>query len=209
MLSKINLGINVLLLAAVAFLFFKSGQPQGDSASDSAENDSLEAFEPTFLSGNSRIVYVNADSLNENYDFIAEKYEELEREQMKIETQVQRKMKAAEARYLELESQAPSMTPTQLEQAQLELQSMQLEISQLQEKLAADFRAKEAETQQVFYKNVRDYLKEYNKEGRYDYILTYQLGGQILLTNDSLDITNDVVKGLNAKYRSSKAKVVK
>jgi outer membrane protein len=209
MLSKINLGLNVLLLAAVAFLLSKTFQSTASNEESSVAVDSLETFAPTFLSNNSRVVFVNADSLNEKYDFISEKYEELEREQLKIEGQVQRKMKQAEDRYLELESQAPNMTPAQIEQAQMELQSMQMEITQFQEKLAADFREKEAETQQAFYKNIRSYLEDYNKEGRYDYILTYQLGGQILLANDSLDITQDVIKGLNASYKSSKAKVVK
>jgi outer membrane protein len=210
MLSKINLAFNILLLAAVAFLFFKpsSGVDSVDKK-PAIESDSSEVFTPEFLNSNSRVVFVNADSLNEKYEFIAEKYEELEREQLKIESQVQRKMKAAEERYIELEGQAAYMTPGQLEQAQLELQGLQMEISQFQEKLAADFRKKELETQQTFYKNISQYLKEYNKDGMYDFILTYQLGGQILLANDSLDITNDVIRGLNAKYRSTQAKKVK
>jgi outer membrane protein len=210
MLSKINLALNVLLLAAVAFLFFKPSTGVTSKAEKSVnEDDSTAVFTPAFLSSNSRVVFVNADSLNEKYEFIAEKYEELEREQLKIESQVQRKMKAAEERYIELEGQAAYMTPGQLEQAQLELQGLQMEISQFQEKLAADFRKKELETQQTFYKNISQYLKEYNKDGMYDFILTYQLGGQILLANDSLDITNDVIRGLNANYRSTQAKKVK
>jgi outer membrane protein len=210
MLSKINLALNVLLLAAVAFLFFKPSTHVNSKAEKFVnEDDSTAVFTPAFLNSNSRVVFVNADSLNEKYEFIAEKYEELEREQLKIESQVQRKMKAAEERYIELEGQAAYMTPGQLEQAQLELQGLQMEISQFQEKLAADFRKKELETQQTFYKNISQYLKEYNKDGMYDFILTYQLGGQILLANDSLDITNDVIRGLNANYRSTQAKKVK
>lgn len=210
MLSKINLALNVLLLAAVAFLFFRSSpETTNDTEKSVGEDDSSAVFTPEFLSSNSRIVFVNADSLNEKYEFIAEKYEELEREQLKIESQVQRKMKAAEERYVQLESEAAYMTPGQLEQAQMELQGLQLEITQFQEKLAADFRQKELETQQTFYKNISQYLKEYNDGGRYDFILTYQLGGQILLANDSLDITNDVIRGLNANYRSTQAKKVK
>lgn len=210
MLSKINLALNVLLLAAVAFLFFRPSVDQkGGNEKSAAESDSTNLFTPQSLNSNSRVVFVNADSLNEKYEFIAEKYEELEREQLKIESQVQRKMKAAEERYVQLESEAAYMTPGQLEQAQMELQGLQLEITQFQEKLAADFRAKELETQQTFYKNISEYLKDYNKDGLYDFILTYQLGGQILLANDSLDITNDVIRGLNANYRNTQAKKVK
>ena len=55
-------------------------------------------------------------------------------------------------------------------------------------------------------KNVVDYVAEYNKTGQYNYILTYtdSPGGFLILANDSLDITNDILNGLNAQYRAKK-----
>ncbi len=211
MLNKINLAMNVILLALVAFLFFQTDIVLTDA--DEEENpeelvqdtDTLQENSMPPIGSNSRIVYVNAERLNEEYAFISEKYEELEKEQMRIENQIDRKMRAAEERYRELESQAPTMTPSQLEQAQVELQGLQQDIAQFQEKAATDFRIKEADAQEAFFNNIRSFLKEFNSDGRYDYILTYQVGGQILLTNDSLEITDEVIVGLNEQYESSKA----
>jgi len=214
MLNKVNLVFNIVLLAAVIFLFFRTqpvSSPAGEEEASIAEKDSLSTdttgkknIPP--IGSNSRIVYVNGQTLNEEYTFIAEKYEELEKEQMRIESQIERKMRAAEERYRELESQAPTMTPSQMEQAQIELQNLQQDITRFQEKAATDFREKEAETQEAFFKNIHDYLEKFNEEGRYDYILTYQIGGQVLLANDSLDITQQVVDGLNAEYQAGKQK---
>ena len=123
---------------------------------------------------------------------------------MRIESQIERKLRAAEERYLELEAQAPSMTPTMLQDAQMELQNLQQDITRFQEQAATDFRKKEASAQEQFFGNISSFLEKLNQEGRYDYVLTYQIGGQILLANDSLNITDEVVRGLNEEYRASK-----
>lgn len=212
MLSKVNLALNVVLLVAVAFLFFRSESVfEKDELLDEDQQteltqDTLGSDDIPPIGSNSRIVYVNAEVLNDEYRFISEKYEELEKEQMRIESQIERKMQAAENRYRELEQQAATMTPSQLEEAQIELQGLQQDITQFQEKAASDFRRKETKTQEQFFTNIRSFLKDYNADGRYDYVLTYQVGGQILLTNDSLDITEDVVRGLNAEYQAGKQK---
>lgn len=204
--------MNVILLALVAFLFFQTDIVSVDADEDAQDSEELvqdadTLQEPSMppIGSNARIVYVNAERLNEEYKFISEKYEELEKEQMRIENQIDRKMRAAENRYRELESEAPTMTPSQLEQAQVELQGLQQDIAQFQEKAASDFRKKEADAQEEFFNNIRSFLKDFNSDGRYDYILTYQVGGQILLTNDSLEITDEVIVGLNEQYEGSKA----
>ncbi|TVR38109.1 MAG: OmpH family outer membrane protein [Cryomorphaceae bacterium] len=213
LMNKINLGLNVVLLLAVAYLFFRSAPdtPQETDAADAeaiktlAVDTLLQPDDGLPVAKGARIVFVNAETLNEEYQFIVDKYEELEKEQMRIEKQIERKMRAAEERYLELESQAPTMTQSQLEQAQIELQGLQQDIAQFQERAASDFRKKEARAQEQFFKNIREYLKDLNEDGRYDYILTYQVGGQLLLANEGLDITRDVVDGLNEAYSKKKA----
>ncbi|HNE28198.1 MAG TPA: hypothetical protein PLW66_03475, partial [Saprospiraceae bacterium] len=47
-------------------------------------------------------------------------------------------------------------------------------------------------------------LKTLSDKIGYDYILSYSRGGQILLANDSLDITNEVLQLLNARDQEKK-----
>jgi outer membrane protein len=42
------------------------------------------------------------------------------------------------------------------------------------------------------------FLTEYNKTKGYDYILTYTRSGQIMFADKRLDITQDVIEGMNA-----------
>jgi outer membrane protein len=43
------------------------------------------------------------------------------------------------------------------------------------------------------------FLAEYNKDKKFDYILSYSKGGSIMFANKSLDITEDVLKGMNTR----------
>ena len=55
-------------------------------------------------------------------------------------------------------------------------------------------------------KDLKDFLEEYNKEKKYMYILTTGTGLDYLVyKNPALNITNDVIKGMNTKM-NAKAK---
>ena len=49
------------------------------------------------------------------------------------------------------------------------------------------------------------FIKEYNADGRYKMIVS-KTGDNVLYADPSVDITNDVVDGLNKIYKSSKKK---
>ena len=63
------------------------------------------------------------------------------------------------------------------------------------------------EEEQVMLRQIMNevmiYLEEYNKQYNYKYIFSNSFGGQLLYTDKSLNITNDVLKGLNESYAKS------
>ncbi len=52
--------------------------------------------------------------------------------------------------------------------------------------------------------SVTTFLKRFNRQYRFDYILGYKTGGEILIANDTLDITRSVMEVLNAEYQQRK-----
>jgi outer membrane protein len=48
--------------------------------------------------------------------------------------------------------------------------------------------------------SVMNFLKRYNDKYKFDYILGFTKGGNILFANDTLDVTQDVIKELNSAY---------
>ena len=49
--------------------------------------------------------------------------------------------------------------------------------------------------------SIQNFLKQYNKTKKYDFIMS-KAGDNMLLANPKYDITNEVVKGLNKRYKT-------
>jgi outer membrane protein len=152
-----------------------------------------------------KIAYVVADSINKSYMYIAEMQSTLKDEATTSEKIMQRNIAKIEKRFQVLQKEVKYMTPSQKQEAQEELAGMEQNAQILRNELANDLAFKEAELQELFYKSVNNYLDEYSEKAGYDFILSYNLGGQILATNNALDITQEVLTGLNEAYRIQKA----
>ena len=161
-----------------------------------ADADTIQNNEPARL----RVAFIYGDTINENYQFLQDAQEELDKEQKVIEQRINRKLQKAEQRAMELQKQAATMTQMQVQEAQLELQNLDIEIQQFQEKLATDFRKREIELQEEYTERVNKMLDEYNADGAYDMILNFQPGGNLLWIDDAYDITNEVLEKLNRQY---------
>jgi len=51
---------------------------------------------------------------------------------------------------------------------------------------------------------VNNFLMRFNRAYNYDYILAFRTAGEILVANDSLDISREVLKELNKEYADRK-----
>lgn len=146
-----------------------------------------------------RIAYVDMDTLQVRYTFLKSKKEELEKKSANIEAELTRGGQALqnEAIAFQKKAQAGGFTQAEGEAAQQRLQKMQMDLENKRQTLGAQL-VKENE---AFAKELQDrldkYLLKYNKDKKYDYILSYQKGGSILFANHDLDITEDVAKGMN------------
>ena len=68
-----------------------------------------------------------------------------------------------------------------------------------------DYEVNAVELNYFYVDAINNYIKEYNSTKGYDFILT-RIGGNMLYANEALDITKDIVDGLNALYDSEMKK---
>jgi len=146
------------------------------------------------------VAFIYGDSVNVSYRFLIDAEAELEREGKLIDERIRRKYDRAEKRAAELQRQAPTMGQLEMQEAQLEMQNLQVEIQEFQEKLARDFRKREVELQTNYLERINAFLDDFNSDGRYDMIMNFQPGGNLLWMSDSFDITDEVIEGLNEAY---------
>lgn len=152
-----------------------------------------------------RIAYLHMDTLRRKYELIAEKNRRYNSEASKLESGLQKKQDEARQRYQELMSKDHTYsTKAEIERDEAELQSLMGTLQQMQQEGESRMARMEADMLTEISKELDDYLQEYNKTAGFDYILSIQSGGQVWVGNKGLDITIEIVNGLNARYRARK-----
>lgn len=169
-----------------------------DSASSNVATDSTGApIAPSALN----IRYIDGDSISEHYDFAkdlkqqsVEAFSRLDSEQQKRAQQMQSfaaqiENKAQTNQYLSQESYNADMA---------KLAKMQQDAESYLASLQHQTEQTLTEQQMALNDSLNSFLQDYNKQHGYDAIL-YKAAGAYF--NPALDITNEVIEGLNARYK--------
>ena len=122
---------------------------------------------------------------------------EINREGKKMEAELKKKGAAIEEQKKKLEREAMIMSKEQREQKARDLRIKVNDLKTLQKKYMQQFKAKEATIVQQIQKQIVEAVNKIGKKGGYLLIMEKREGG-ILYTPASIDLTDKVIKALNA-----------
>ncbi len=203
-MKNFSLALNILLVAAVAFLFvkvFSSNKKVGSASTTNIKDTSILA---TTLNENA-IAFVELDSLNDKISFIKNKRQDLEKEQKAIEAEWRNAMVGLQNKAAEFQKKGSAITQQEAEKMQVELQQAQQQIEAKKQSLTQNLTERSYKFMDDIQKKLKDFLLEYNKDKKYQYILTTGTGMDYMLYKDqSLNVTDDVIKGMNAVFSGKK-----
>jgi outer membrane protein len=207
--KKISVVLNVVLTIAVAYLYFLhfSGSKNGNNNAIVDSTSTHIAIVPKEIKA-SKIVYVNADTLFSKYEYVKDLRKEAEGKQTRLESFYKEKAQKLQQDYMELQQKASngSLSSDQAKVAEEGLMKRKAELD-VMEKQLGDLQDENQRKNLALQQKVNDFLKEYNKNGNYNYILAFtNSGGSVLYGTDSLDITKEILDGLNAQYKAAKKK---
>jgi outer membrane protein len=205
-MKNISLILNLILATAVAVLFYLHFQLKKSCLANSNPNEiQIEAPEGHIVP---TIYYINTDSLWKNYEYVKNEIEQLEKEKSKAESQIEAKARQLENDVMDYQQKVQSgmISMDDARKKEAELMDRQQKLYELREQLAADLLTKEQNKNDMLQKVITDYIKRYNANKNFSYVLGYSQGGGILFANDSLDITKEILEGLNAEYKLSNNK---
>jgi outer membrane protein len=196
--ANINMILNVVLLIAVAILFFLHFK--GKTGTD--ESVSTKKSVPT------SIAFVNSDSLLNNYEYVKVLKTDLEVKQKTMEGEFSGKQKAFEYEVTEFQKKVNANSISQELAAKTEQQLMakQQALGELQQKMQQELSLQELEMNTKVLDTISVFMKKYNKKYNYNYILGYAKGSGILFANESFNITGDVLKEINKEYKEKPVK---
>jgi outer membrane protein len=203
-MKNFSIGLNILLFAAVAFLYVKVFSGNKNTTSISTTNIKDTSVLAATLNENA-IAFVELDSLNEKISFIKNKRQELEKEQKGIEAEWRNAMVGLQNRATEFQKKGKAITQEEAEKFQGELQQAQQQIEAKKQSLTQNLTERSYKFLDDIQKKLKDFLQDYNKDKKYQYILTTGTGMDYMLYKDPLlNVTDDVIKGMNIKLSIEK-----
>ena len=199
----------ITLLAVLAFvqiLFVQCSANNSETTSTNEAATTAVASPASTPLCSIKISYVDYDSLLVNYNFAQEIQKEIIRKEMSINNIIEEERKSLQEEAAAFERKVQNNVFATQERAQAEYEKIMKKDQELLQRGQAMIAELENERNLKYAeltKSINDHIQEYNINAKYDFILT-KMGGNMLYANEALDITKDVVKGLNEKYNSEK-----
>lgn len=206
-MKKGSLIFNIVLAIAVIALFILHFTDRNDACSNTPADDTAANSTEKVSIPEGSIVYIQLDSLVSQYDMFNDLRTELEAKAEIIRTDLEKKGISFQRDTKDFENKVKKglVTSSQAEKMQQDLLNRQAELQNYSMQKQQEI----AEEETVMYNRVMDaittYIEKYNKKKNYSLILTTSPTTNVVLNgNPELDITQEIVGGLNDEYIKSK-----
>jgi len=183
----------------VLFILYFSGRNPSPSGQDVMVADTVM---PQQLS----IVYINEDSLLKNYGYFKELAANLENKRKSLETDYTSKAQGLQTEIANFQRNAGNMTMSQARAVEEDLMRKQQNLMKYQETLSQDMMKEEANVNRKLYEKVSEYVSDFARKNGHTVVLNYKPGSVMLYGHEAMDVTKEVVDGLNRVYDESKNK---
>lgn len=151
------------------------------------------------------IVYVNSDTLLNNYEYFKTVKAQFEEKSKKAQADLTAKGTAFQREVAAYQQNAANLSADQRASTEERLARKQQELATYNQNAGNALANEEAQENEKLYNKVSDFLKDFAKTKGYKMVLTYSKANPtVLYADSSLDVTKEVVNGLNELYKKEK-----
>lgn len=189
---------SAILCAGIALLGFTQCNQNSQAPSESQQSAAL--------ADGIKIAYVEIDTLLANYDFFNDLSEDLMRKEENSRLHLAEEAEKFQKDYEDFQKKLNNnvfSSQARAEQEATRLQKKQNELQELNARLSNELNLEGQNNNQLISDSIQSFLKAYNQEKGYSIILS-KVGDNILLIDPAMNITAEVIEGLNARYNASK-----
>ena len=197
-MKNILLVINIILIGLVGYLYYLHFQ-NGKSKTVQEVKTSV----PVNPNEKSKVAYIDLDSLQSNYTYYKKIKADFERKQSAANDEITSMQKKYQARAMQLQQKAATMNQQEQETAMQEINKMQQELQSRKQGIDNELYNYNSKMKEDILTRIQNFLKIYNKDGKYSYIFSYE-PGFMFYKDSTLNITPDVITGLNELYAEKK-----
>lgn len=195
-------GFRIALFAFATMLFFTQCAKQ-----QSAEQSTGDAAAATAVAEKSiKVAFVDIDSLLSKYEFSIILNKEMLRKEEDMRMKLSEKAKTLQADYDDFQRKLQNnvyATRERAEEEQARILKQKDALEKLEQRLIGELSAESQKNNITLHDSINSFLKAYNAEKGYDLIIS-RVGDNLLFANKALDITEEVINGLNARYTPAK-----
>lgn len=150
------------------------------------------------------IVYMNSDSLISGYQMYKDLSAEFQIKAEKVQKELNMKASIFETSYKSFQNKIEKglITRAEAQKQQMDLENEQKTILQYRDEKMRELQEEEAVMTNNISENVRLYIQKYNETKKYKMIINTSAATNVVVAGDpSIDITTEILTGLNAEYK--------
>jgi outer membrane protein len=198
-MKNLSLSLNIVLFIGLGVLYFLHFN------TESVDNKNITNV--TTSSSELKIAYVNIDSVVANYNLAKELNGSLMKKQSNMKSKLEKDAKEFEKDaqiFQDKIQRGIFLTQERAQEAQQKLAMRQQELQKLEYDYSNQLAIEQQSMNKQLFDSINSYILEYNTPEKFQVIFGHSTGGSLLYGAEQLNITNDIIDGLNSKYESKK-----
>jgi outer membrane protein len=160
----------------------------------------VETEKKSFGSG-FKIAYFDMDTLEAHYDGFKDAQVQVKDQESRMTQQLTSLDRSNQKKIEGWRQKGNTMTQAEQAQAQQEYAQMQQEFQSRKQALEQDLYKMTEDKKTELRKKIEDFLKDYNKQKNFSYIMEYDPNSFLYIKDTVYNITADLVEGLNTAYK--------
>lgn len=204
--TKLNI-VSFAAAAAMGGLMMLGCSDKGTAAADGNATDSTRAAAEAVADGieyNGKIVYVQIDSLMRGYGMAIDLQAAFAAKSEKAQNELTAKGRSLEREMRDYQEKAQKGLITRFQAQDIEsgLQKKQQSVLEYRDRMMQELGEEEAVMMNRISDAIMQYVKKYNAEKKYSMIISTQGANTVLIADPALNITDELLDGLNKEYRA-------
>ena len=187
-----------VLACAVLFVRCAGGSDSGSTSS---------VVQDTIGASGLKVAYVELDSLLVKYNFSIDMNEAMVKKSENVRLTLNQKASALSKEQQDFQKKYENNAFLSQERAQQEynrLAKMEQDLQELSTRLQNELVEESTKNSLQLRDSITSFLRDYNKSRQYNFIFSNTGLDNLLLADEAYNITDEVIKGLNARYSKTK-----
>jgi len=183
------------VIVVITLFIFKGNNINNDTSST-----------PIIQNGELRIAYVDTDSIMLQYEYAKDLEQGLKSYQKQLESSYEGQLRKLQTDFENYQKTGDKLTLTEQRRKEEDLMKRQQELPEVQQRMMSQLQERQVEDNKKLLNSVYAFIKDYNsKNKKFNIILSKSyVSSSVLYADQGLDITKEIIKGLNQEYKDLK-----